>query len=247
MHINTKIAIYVTAIAVVLAYGTFGAYLIGRNGNFNIDISTLSTAFYFTLVTISTVGYGDIYPITSIARDFTIVLIISGLSIFLSAVTVLSGDFLSARVADIYSGVSRIERRKMNKHVVLIGCDTTNMLVAERLKAKGRNFVIVTADKTMADSLKNRGFHAHAADYTLRSDMEKFRLDQATDVVIDLRNESKTVYVILVIRKLAKNVRISAVAQGAEEEAHLADLEIDNIINPASIAADRIGSVLDAK
>ena len=92
MHVNVKIAIYVLAIVLVLAYGTLGSYALGGN-NFNVKIGSVSESLYFTVVTISTVGYGDIYPVTTLGRYFTIVLIISGLSIFLSAVTVLSGDF----------------------------------------------------------------------------------------------------------------------------------------------------------
>lgn len=244
MHVNVKIAIYVLAIVLVLAYGTLGSYALGGN-NFNVKIGSVSESLYFTVVTISTVGYGDIYPVTTLGRYFTIVLIISGLSIFLSAVTVLSGDFLSARVEKIYRGVSRIEKRWMSNHVVLIGCDSTNLLLAEKLKKQNRNLIIITSDTVMADSLRDSGYHAYAVDYTLKSNMERFRLDRATDVVIDIRDSSKTVYVVLVVRKLAKKVRISAVAQSMEEASHLSDLEIDNIINPASIAADRIGSFIE--
>jgi Trk K+ transport system NAD-binding subunit len=183
--------------------------------------------------------------VTTIGRYFTIVLIISGLSIFLSAITVLSGDFLSARVEKIYSGVSRIEKRWMSNHIVLVGCDATNLILAEKLKNQNRNVIIVTADTVMADNLRDRGYHAYAIDYTIESNMRRFQLDRATDVVIDIRDSSKTVYVVLVVRKISKKVRISAVAQSLEEASHLSDLEINEIINPASIAAERLSNFIE--
>jgi voltage-gated potassium channel len=237
--------IYASAIAIVLAYGVVGTYLLGISGNFNVQINSPLEALYFTIVTISTVGYGDIVPITDVARVFVIVLIVSGLSIFLSAVTVLSGDFLSKRVETIYSGMSRVEKHRLNGHIVLIGYDTTNALVAERLKAQKRNFLIVTGDKPTVDSLRDRGYPAYIADYTQKSDMMKFELSKATDIVIDVRDRTKAVYVVLVVKKLSKNVKISVVVYDKETEAHLSDLEVNSIINPVTIAADTLTSVLD--
>jgi voltage-gated potassium channel len=245
MQVNRKIIFYVFAIAIVLAYGVVGTYVLGQSGNFNVHISSWNDALYFTIATISTVGYGDIVPITGVARDFVIVLIISGLSIFLSAITVLSGEFLSARVESIYLGISPVERKRMKNHIILIGYDTTNQIVAQKLKEQKRNFIIITGDKPTADNLRNNGYSAFVGDYTLKTELEKFNLDKASDIVIDLRDSSKTVYVVLIIKKLAKNVKLSVVAQTKEAEAHLADLEVDNIINPVTIAADMLTKVLD--
>lgn len=246
MHINIKIAIYAVAIAGVLLYGTVGSYLLGRQqGNFNVQIVDPVQALYFAVVTIATVGYGDIVPVTDAARVFTIILILSGLSIFLSAVTVLSSDFLSDRVEHLYSGIGRVDRRKMNGHIVLIGYDATNAILAERLRARRRNFVIITADKPLANDLKDRGYPAYVADYTLSADMERFNLGAASHIIIDLRDSSKAVYVVLVARKLAKDARISVVAPNAEAEAHLADLNVENVINPQTIAADLLTKAIE--
>ena len=233
------------AIIAVLAYGVIGTYVLGMGGNFSVRIDSWNEALYFTIVTISTVGYGDITPITAVGRDFVIVLIISGLSIFLSAVTTISGEFMSARVERLYSGVSAVDKRRMSNHIVLIGYDTTNELVSHRLKQQKRNFIIITGDKPTFDSLKKNGYPAFLEDYTSRHELEKFRLDQATDIVVDLRDNSKTIYVVLTVRKLAPKVRLSVIAPTAESETHLRDLEVDNIINPVTIAADMLSKALD--
>ncbi len=245
MQIKSRIAIYLSAIASVLVYGVLGTYILGQSGNFNVAISSPIEALYFTIVTISTVGYGDIVPVTEAGRIFVIILIISGLSIFLSAVTVLSSDFLSERVEKLYHGASRVDRKRMNRHIVLIGYDATNAIIAQRLAEQKRRFIIITGDKVLADELREKGYAAYIADYTSKQDMEKFLLAKATDVVIDLRDDSKTVYVVLVVRKLAKEVKISVVVHNKELEAHLADLGVGSVINPATIAAVSLTSVLD--
>lgn len=245
MEVNRKAVFYVLAMAAVVIYGTVGAYILGQSGNFSVTINSWITALYFTVVTISTVGYGDITPITEIGRIFVIILIISGLSIFLSAVTTLSSDFLSARVERMYSGLNNVNKKKMRNHIVLVGYDSANEIISHKLKAQHRNFIIITADKPTAEMLRRKGYPAFLEDYTSRSELEKFNLDKATDIVIDLRDSSKVVYVVLVIKKIAKNARISAIAHTIDAEFHLKDLEIDNIISPITIAADMLTKVLD--
>ena len=245
MEVNIKILFYLLAMTGVFAYGMVGTYVLGQSGNFNVRITSWDQAAYFTAVTISTVGYGDITPVTEVGRIFVIVLIISGLSIFLSAVTTLSGEFLSSKVEKLYSGFNRVEKRRMTNHIVLIGYDATNAMVAHRLKSQKRNFIIITGDKPTADALRRDGYTAYVGDYTNKNELEKFALNKASDIVIDLRDSSKSVYVVLVVRKLAKKTRLSVVANNSEEELHLSDLEVDNVINPITIAADMLAKTLD--
>ncbi len=245
MEIDKRIIFYVIAIVAVVLYGTVGVYLLGQSGNFNVKITSWVEAVYFTVVTISTVGYGDITPITETGRIFVIILIISGLSIFLSAVTVLSGEFLSARVEKLYSGLNNVNKKKMNKHIVLIGYDSANEIISHKLKVQHRNFIIITADKPTAEMLRRKGYPAFLEDYTSKADLEKFNLSKATDIVIDLKDSSKAVYVVLVVKKLAKDIRISVITHTSDAEAHLKDLDIDNIINPVTIAADMLAKTLD--
>ncbi len=247
MGMAKKTVAYATALAAVLLYGMIGTYVLGQSGNFNVHISSWLQALYFTVVTMSTVGYGDIVPVTKLGMSFVIILIIAGLSIFISAITILSGELLSSRFESVYSGFSNFDRKKLNKHIVLIGYDAINSMLAERLRKIGRNFVIITSDKTVSDLLREKGYRSFVADYTLKSDMDKFALDKADHVVIDLRDSSKSVYVVLVVRKLAKNAELSVVAPTSDAEVHLQDLGIDHIINPVTIGTDMLSDILEGK
>jgi voltage-gated potassium channel len=226
--------------AIVLLYGTLGAYYFGSRGDFNVAIHSPLDAFYFTITTISTVGYGDIVPVTSAAKAFAIVLIVSGLSVFLVALTEISGELMSSRIEKLSMRLSSVEKSRLKDHTVLVGYDSTNAALAEMLKEKKEHFMIITAEKTVADVLRERGYLAYTADYTLRSDMEKFNLQKAKRIIVDLKNSSNTIYVVLVVRKLAENVELFVVAPHTDTEAHLKDLGIENIVNPAQVAAKTI-------
>ena len=128
-----KIA-YGVAIAAIFIFGVLGTYIIAQGGGFSMKNMTLLDSAYFTIVTMSTVGYGDITPVTPTARLFVIVLIAVGLSIFLSLVTLISGEFVNTRLEKLSDRISRSERKKLSGHVVLIGTDGVNIAIAKHLR-----------------------------------------------------------------------------------------------------------------
>lgn len=76
----------------VLVYGTMASFHIGHQ--YNPPIESPIQALYYTIITISTVGYGDHVPTTDVARLFTISLIIIGVGCFLSVITILFQPFI---------------------------------------------------------------------------------------------------------------------------------------------------------
>ena len=240
MRISAKIAIYIFVILLIFLFGTFGTYVLGHYDNgFNVRINSLIDAAYFTVITVSTVGYGDIYPVSRTAKIFVMVLVVVGLGVFLSAVSVLSSDFVTERIERISGRPSSIERRLLKNHVVLIGADTVNANLAERLKSKNIKFVMITADKSTMESLRDRGYRAYIADETDERDMMLFELGKAKSIVLDMRDKSRMVYAVLVVRNLAKDSRIVIVAHNKEEERNARKLGAGiGIINPANLASE---------
>ncbi len=239
MHVKTKVLIYAAAIVIVLAYGSIGSYLLSQNNGFSTKINSPITALYFTIVTVSTVGYGDIVPVTRTARAFTMVLIIAGLSVFLSAVTVLSGDIMDSRIDKLSGRISGFERRMLNKHTILIGADAANLSLAEKMRAEGKKFVFLTSDKVIVDKLREDGYNAFIADPTSNKDLLLYNLDKAKTIIIDLKENSRTFYTILLARKLSKSARIIAIVQTKEIEEHVKAFNLNvEIINPSDKIAD---------
>ena len=237
-----KIA-YGIAIAAIFLFGVFGTYLISQQGGFSMKNMTLLDSAYFTIVTMSTVGYGDITPVTPTARIFVIVLIAIGLSIFLSLVTLISGEFVNTRLERLSERISRSERKKLSGHVVLIGTDGVNIAVAKHMQSTSKKFVIITSDKVRQDRLRETGFKAFAADTTSDVEMSQFELNRAESIILDLRNSSLLVYTLLVIRTLAKGVRTIIVAPNVESARHLKELGLskaERVISPNDLAADAI-------
>ena len=235
--------IYIGAIIAVFVMGVVGTYLISQYGGFNIKNMSIVDAAYFTIVTMSTVGYGDITPVSPIAKVFVILLIVIGLSIFLSLITLISGEFMSERLEKLSNRISGAEKRHLKGHIVLIGTDGVNLSIANELYTQGKKFILVVSDKVIADRLKMLNYRIYVADATSELDMSQFQIHHSDKVIIDLRDSSRLVYALLVLRTMAKDVRKIIVVQDKDAERHLAELGIlkgERIVSPNSLAADTI-------
>lgn len=154
MRRGVKLSAYFMLVAVTFLIGVAGTYLLGRHNGFNIGKMSPLNSIYFTLVTMSTVGYGDIYPITNIAKIFVMALIIMGLGIVFSFITIISSDIVNERLESLSSRISRADAARQKGHVVLIGTSGVNMLLAKQLKEKKEKFMIVSPDKEDSERLR---------------------------------------------------------------------------------------------
>ena len=100
-----------------LAYGVIGSYILGAG--FNPHIGDLGTAWYFTLVSLSTVGYGDIVAVSGEARIFVMTLLVVGISVFATALASILGPLVSGELSRLL-GV-RKEKVNLSDHIILVG------------------------------------------------------------------------------------------------------------------------------
>ena len=140
--------------------------------------------------------------------------------------------------------VSSFEKRRLNKHIILIGSDTTNMYLAEKLTEKGEKFIIITSDPVRAESLKRMGYTAYVADSTSSAEMSEFEPKKAKAIIIDISDSSREIYALLVAKEVAGNCKIVVIAATKDVEHHLRNIAGGKatIVNPSDIAASTITS-----
>lgn len=244
MKIPLIILIYIIAIFSILLFGTTGTYFFSHNNGFNTK-TTFISSLYFTVVTLSTVGYGDIIPVTQSARIFVMILIGIGLTVFLTGITTLSSEIMSSRINKLTGEISYLESKLLKSQIILIGTDFTNLSFAELLKKQNKKFFLITSDKTISDRLRKQDIRTFVADATSKSDMLKFNLKTSKLIVIDFRDNSKIIYTVLIIKSIAPKAKIIVIAPNSEVEAHLSNLNMNiEVINPAALTAAQIDKYL---
>lgn len=226
-----------SAILGVGLYGVVGAYALRSQF---LELESWSDAVYYVIVTIATVGYGDITPATPTARWFSLSIILFGTGAFTVAVGALIGPVIESRMATAFGIMTASELSLLDDHVVVLGYgDSTDSLLREL--DDQTDVVIVTADADTASSLQDDGVNILTGDPTDESVLRDARVDTASGVVVASNDDARDVLAIIATKNVAPDVRVVA---AATEEKHLEKFDAvgaDRVINPRSIGGRLLG------
>ena len=137
----------VVSVASLIVYSMLGTLYMGEQ--FAPQVSDLPTAFYFAIVVMSTVGFGDIVPHTTDARMFTLTVIILGITIFAISVASIAGPLISNNIQRIVKG--RITHMARKNHYILVGASSLAQNVYKSLTDRGEHVTVVCAPGTQHD------------------------------------------------------------------------------------------------
>lgn len=123
----------ITGVLLTLGFGVIGSYVLGAQ--FKPAITDFPTALYFTIVSMSTVGYGDIIAQTTEARMFTISLIILGLLVFATSLTAILGPMMNQQIMKLIQPRRKTMQRK--DHIIVVGNGPFARNAADSLESRG--------------------------------------------------------------------------------------------------------------
>lgn len=129
----------VVSISSLIVYGMLGTLYIGDQ--FEPPVHDLPTAFYFAIVCMSTVGFGDIVPHTTEARMFTLTVIISGITVFAASISSIAGPIISNNIKHIFKG--RIYKVDRKNHYIVIGANSLALNVYNALIDRGDDVTVI--------------------------------------------------------------------------------------------------------
>ncbi len=230
--------ISVAGLLATLAFGTFGAYLLGQG--FRPAIGDLATALYFTVITLSTVGYGDIAPITRETRFFTVSLLVVGGSVLATALA-------STLLPVIQSQISRIFRPKGHDmppkdHVILVGRGPIARNTALELAERDVPLVQVAGageEPALPDRPVVRG---DASDDAV---LREAGIDRARMVIAAREEDGENAFIALVAKDLNPEVRVLAVASSARSIRLLRLARADLVFAPAAVGSRLLADLVE--
>ncbi|USZ67291.1 NAD-binding protein [Halorussus salilacus] len=220
-----------TALVGVLAYGTVGTYALADEFS---GVETMFDAFYYTLVTASTVGYGDVTPTTGTARAFATSVVVLGTASFAIALASILGPAIEARLTSALGKMTETQLELLEDHVIVLGYgDLTEPILSE---LDGRaDFVVVTPDPQRATELRDRGLKVLTADPSDEEPLERVGIEDARAVLAATNNDAEDALAVLTARQLNPDVRIVAAATDRENVDKLKRAGADTVISPATI------------
>ncbi|MEA3255862.1 MAG: NAD-binding protein [Candidatus Altiarchaeota archaeon] len=201
-----RIQLFIAPVLIVMVV------LAGIIGYIVLEDMSLVDAFYYTVVTISTVGYTD--PATSEeTRVFTIILILVGVATFFYFFSVIIETIVEGKLFEVLKmrrSKERLERIK--DHVILCGYGDVGTLVAEEIK----DAVIIERDEARFNGLIEKGFLGVHGDSTHPDTLYGAGIERANTVIIALSSDPEAVYTILTAKELNPEIKVYARANERE-------------------------------
>ena len=219
-------------LAVVIAAGTFGYHRLGL---------TVGEALYQTVITITTVGYGEIGTVTDSYRVFTVLLILFGTGTALYTLGVLIESLFEGRLDDT------IRRRRMQKqidrlsgHVVLCGFGQVGRAIYLELTTAGRSVAVVDRRDLDGEQLP----HTVTGEATDDNVLVATGLEQASALVLALDSDVDNLYVALTARSMCPGLFIVARSNHSSAEPKLRQAGVDRVVNTHEIGGSRMAALV---
>lgn len=227
---TTQIAATASLVAAQI-YGTAGTFAL-RNEFQGVD--SLTDAFYYTLVTGSTVGYGDIYAQTEQARLFAMSAILLSVASFAVALGVVLTPMIEARLSAAFGRMTEQQLDTLENHVLVLGYGDLTEPILEELETEAP-FVVITDDEAATRRLASRDIHVLTADPSDEEPLEKAGIERARAVIAATQNDANDALGILTARELNPGIHIAAGVSQRENVSKLKRAGADSVISPAVI------------
>ncbi|MBB6645141.1 NAD-binding protein [Halobellus ruber] len=222
-----------SALAGAQAYGTAGAFALRDDFE---GVSTLLDAFYFSLVTGSTVGYGDVTPTSPVGKLFALSVLLVTVSSFAVVLGVVFTPLIEARLSKALGHMTEEQLDILEDHVLVLGFGDLTEPILEEL-ADQTDVLVVVPDEERARRLTERGYTVLTDDPSDEGAQHRGRIEAARAVITATSDDAEDALAILTARQLNPELTIVAAATQRENVNKLRRAGADTVISPAVLGA----------
>ncbi|MCY4078943.1 MAG: potassium channel protein [Caldilineaceae bacterium] len=218
---------------------------IGSGGYILIEGWPWTDSVYMTVITISTVGFGEIRPLSPIGRVFTGGLIVLGVSTTAYAISTLADVIVAGEFRSLIWR-KRMQNRidKMNGHFIVCGYGRVGEQVVHELLGNRVSLVVIEILSTLGPDLENLGVIPVEGNATDDAALLRAGIERASGICCCLPNDSDNVYVALTARALNRDLTIISRANSHESERKLLIAGVNHVINPYVTSGRRMARQL---
>lgn len=202
-------------------------------------------ALYMTIITLTTVGFGEVRHLSEAGRVFTIFVILLGIGTVGYGVGNLAAFLIEGRLLLLFRE-RRMERdiQSLRDHIILCGYGRDGQHAANELRRSGILFVVIERDPEKTERLREEGMLVLHGDATEDETLQKAGIERAYGLITALPQDADNVYVVLTARGFNPNLTIVARASSESAERKLLRAGANRVISPDEIGGRRLASVL---
>ena len=229
----------IAALIIILAVGVLGFFVIE-------DYSILES-FYMTVITLSTVGFKEVRPLSEAGQLFTAFLIISSFGIFAYAISMLTRSVLSGELGTYYK-VYRLENQiaELSDHIIVCGYGRNGRRAAQKLKAYGQDFVVLENNEEIVEQylVKDRSILYLKGDATNDDILTKAGIKRAKSLVSTLSKDADNLYVVITARDLNPSLNIISRAATESADKKLKAVGANHVVMPEGVGGGHMATLV---
>ncbi len=198
-----------------------------------------------TVITISTVGYGEVVDLNTAGQIFTIIVIIFTISIFgylISVIFRIISDGVINQNWRKHRMIKTIE--KLKNHIIVCGSGETGIHVIKQLMMKGIDFVVIENDEQAIETLKSLEINYIYNDATREEALIEANIENAKGLITCLAKDADNVFVVLTARELNKKLHIIARAHEERSDIKLKRAGANQTVSPDEIGGKKMASLM---
>ncbi len=225
----------------ILSLMVLGVWAIGVSGYMLIEGWNFHDALFMTAITLSTVGYEEVHPLSQPGMAFTIFLILLGVGSFFYVFGVLIDAFLQGHIKGFWEK-KRMEKKieSLDGHYIVCGYGRIGKSIALSLNEKGLPVVVIENDPAQVEEIRREGLLWVEGDATRDEVLKEAKVEAAKGIVCVLKSDADNVYITITARWLNPGLLIVARASDPKAETKMVQAGADRVISPYEIGARRM-------
>jgi voltage-gated potassium channel len=238
--LRVRLLLPLSLVGAVVASGTLGYRWLWRDLG-----GTWMDALFMTVTTITTIGYGEVKPLDTAGRLFTMALAVTGIGSLFYTLGVMMEYLVAARLADP-GGRRRMERRieDLRGHVIVAGLGRVGRQAAQELHHAGTPFLVVDPAPAAGRHAREHGFLCLEGDATDDAVLERAGVRRARGLIVTTANDATNMYIILSARVLNPDLYIVSRAVDDTSVTKLARAGANRAISPYAIGGHRLAHLI---
>jgi voltage-gated potassium channel len=209
----------------------------GSIGYSVIEDWNLFDSLYMTIITVSTTGYKEVFPLSMMGKIFTMFLVIFGISFLFYALGKLNIFLFERNIFRNKKMQTRINR--LNMHYIICGFGKIGKKIAQELENRNQKFVVIESDDIHLQDIQESYLYLHA-DATEDQSLIKAGIERAAGLVAVMGSDASNMFTTLSARGINNNLKIIAQAEEENSRQKLLKAGADRVILPYEIGGYRI-------
>jgi len=222
-----------------------GVLLFGTAGYMIVEGWSAFDALYMTVITVASVGFGEVHPLSPAGRTFTMLLILVGLGSVAYGLATITAFWVEGHLANLW-GKRRMEARiaALRGHTIVCGTGETGRHIARELLRMREPFVCIEVDPAQEAALRRVGDEVlHLiGDATDSQLLRQARVEHARGLIACMPSDKDNLFTLLTARELNPTMRIVSRVVADESRAKLLKAGADVVVSNKTIGALRLVS-----